>query len=157
MTQQLRSTVNNGRKSIPWTHSDFGKLMMEILQHPELRKIPLEDFGAKDTRPALCYDLVHLNEAGWGGLMALMMLAPSNFQTSFWPLPLPEAKKFDCQYACVLIGTNDAMSMCAPKAWIAMFKTVKGLEKAPDGGPLRLPEDWAKTCCPSADLFEKNL
>lgn len=99
-----------------------------------------------------------VENAGWGGLMAVMMSEPSNFLTSFGPLPLLAPSNFDdCQYACILIGTNDAMAMCAPKAWTNMFKTVKGLEKPPDGGPPRLPEDWETSCPPSVELFEKNL
>jgi len=89
-----------------------------------------------------------VENAGWGGLMSMALAAPSSFN-----LPLPAPGEFTCDFACVLIGINDAGGICAPEAWVDTHKC--GDMSVP--GPMKLPPDWRERCRPSVELYERSL
>jgi len=101
---------------------------------------------------------VVVENAGWGGLFSFQLLDPQECMSSLGPLCLPALESYRCDYACILIGTNDAMTICAPTTWTDLVKTVSSLEKQPGPSP-RLPDDWKSSAMynPSMELFEKSL
>jgi len=68
---------------------------------------------------------------------------------------LPGPAGFDCDFACIHIGANDAMSICASDFWTDAIRTAK--RPASMLGPPMLPDDWRQTCRPSIELFEEGL
>eukprot|EP00930_Biecheleria_cincta_P098262 TRINITY_DN89936_c0_g1_i1.p1 TRINITY_DN89936_c0_g1~~TRINITY_DN89936_c0_g1_i1.p1 ORF type:complete len:443 (-),score=65.78 TRINITY_DN89936_c0_g1_i1:250-1578(-) len=98
-----------------------------------------------------------VENAGWGGVFSFQLLAPEEFHSSLGPLCLPSLESHRCDYACILVGTNDAMTICAPAAWTDMVRSVSSL-KTFSTSP-KLPDDWKTSSAynPSLQLFEKSL
>lgn len=83
--------------------------------------------------------------------MSASLLRPGDFQTELGQLPIPSPSEFRCEYACLMIGTNDAMAICGGPG----FTDLAFPRNA--GGSARLPLDWKTSCPPSVEAFEKNL
>mmetsp|Transcript_77368 Transcript_77368/g.135225 ORF Transcript_77368/g.135225 Transcript_77368/m.135225 type:complete len:429 (+) Transcript_77368:65-1351(+) len=95
---------------------------------------------------------ISIENAGYGGSMAMTLLDPADFR-----IPILKAGEYEADYVCIMIGTNDAMCISAeeqftdqnfvlPSAWVKDF-----------GGPPRLPKDWRTKCPPSVELYETSL
>lgn len=90
-----------------------------------------------------------VDNAGWGGNFSFALLDPAAFK-----VPLPNPGDFDADYVCILIGTNDALSMTGSEAYTDMAFVQP---MADSGRSLRLPKDWRTECRPSIELYERSL
>jgi len=95
-----------------------------------------------------------VENAGWAGLFSAQLARPRGHNTGLGPLPLPNISEYKCEYACVMIGTNDAIAMCLNEedAHANYAVTNSGLR-----GLSMLPSDWREVCNPSFALYETSL
>lgn len=91
-----------------------------------------------------------VENGGWGGLLSMQLLEPKTYCVP--PLQLPAPSDYRCDYACILIGTNDAMCISGGELYTKMAFTSRS-----GGGPAGLPDDFAKRCMPSLELYKKSV
>lgn len=94
-----------------------------------------------------------IENAGWFGLTAMALARPHDFPTSYGALPLPRPSECACEYACVMLGTNDAMAVAGSDAFVHVNYVEP--KTAPDFP--RLPPDWKTRCRPSPELYERSV
>lgn len=87
-----------------------------------------------------------VENAGWASLMSFSLQEPFQFG-----LQVPKPGTIKSRFVCILIGTDDAIAICAADAWVDEEYT----EDA--GGRCRLPKEWRHECRPSVHSFEANL
>jgi len=93
-----------------------------------------------------------VENAGWFGLNVMALARPRDFVTGYGPVPLPSPADCRCEYASILLGTNDAMLIAGSDAFVHVNYVNP---KVPDFP--RLPEDWKTRSRPSPELYERSL
>eukprot|EP00930_Biecheleria_cincta_P040575 TRINITY_DN27796_c0_g1_i1.p1 TRINITY_DN27796_c0_g1~~TRINITY_DN27796_c0_g1_i1.p1 ORF type:complete len:973 (+),score=168.11 TRINITY_DN27796_c0_g1_i1:204-3122(+) len=96
-------------------------------------------------------DAVMVENNGGPGLLSMMLAAPQDYLSNTGRcLPRPKLSDQKSEYACILIGTLDAIC-------IAGTDSVVNVMCVGEQAPVALPLDWDQTCRPCVELYEKSL